>query len=95
MLAVPADAAALLHPVILGQRQRRLGDNAGNRLEPLRLQAGGIDRDPASIRRALGIIDREHLAGEGPEIVDCGLRAAVALFGAVAEPDHPFGGMPK
>ena len=50
---------------------------------------------PASIRRAFAVVDLEHLAGKGPEIVDRGLRAAMALLGAVAEPDDPFRRMPQ
>ncbi len=47
MLAVPAIATALLHPVALGQCQRRLADHRGHRLEPWRTQDRGIDRDAA------------------------------------------------
>src|SRR5581483_12030343 len=90
MLAVPADTAALLHPVALRQRQRRLMDNTGDGLEPLRLQACGIDGNTDIDQRSLCLIDREHLAGEAPEIFDRSLRAGVALIGAVAEPDDPF-----
>ena len=43
MLAVPAAAAALLHPAAFGQNQCRFADDIGNRLEPLRMQARGID----------------------------------------------------
>ena len=50
---------------------------------------------PASIKRALAVVDLEHLAGKGPEIVDRGLRAGVAFRGAVAEPDDPFRRMPQ
>ena len=55
--------------------------------------AAGSIAMPASIRpRSLSSIV-EHLAGEGPEIVDRVLRAAVAFLGAVAEPNDPFRGM--
>ena len=50
---------------------------------------------PASIRPRSLSSTGEHLAGKGPEIVDRGLRAGVAFLGAVAEPDHPFRGMPQ
>src|SRR5215475_181475 len=93
MLAVTADAAALLHPVVLGKRQRRLCDNTSDGLEPLRLQAGRIDRDTRVDQRAFGVVHREHLAGEGPEIVDRSLRAGMALFRAVTKADDPLGGM--
>ena len=93
MLAVPAAAAALLHPVILGQDKRRLAHDTGYRLEPLRAQRRGIDRDAGVDQAALAVVDGEHLAGESPELVDRCLRAAVAFLGAVAEPDDPFRGM--
>jgi len=44
VLAVTADPAALQHPVGLRQRERGLGDDASDRLEPLRLQACRISR---------------------------------------------------
>src|SRR5262245_30678459 len=91
MLAMTADATAMLHPVVPRQCQRRRSDGAGDGLEPLRLQAGRIDRDAGIDKRALAVIDRKHLAGEGPEIIDRGLRAGVALLGTVAEPNDPFG----
>src|SRR5450631_2878594 len=94
MLAVPAAAAALLHPAALGQNQCRFADDIGNRLEPLRTQARGIDGDAGIDQRALAVVEFEHLAGKGPEIVNSRLRADVALRSAVAEPDHPFRGMP-
>src|ERR1700737_2492400 len=90
MLAVPAAAAALLHPVALGQRQCRIADDRQNRLEPLRTQALGINRDAGIDQGPLAVVNFEHLAGKRPEIVDGGLRAGVAFLGAVAEPDDPF-----
>src|SRR5204863_6632755 len=95
MLAVPAAAAALLHPVAFRQRQRRLAHNARNYLEPLRTQAGGINGGPGIDQGALAGIDPKHLAGKGPEIVNRALRAAVAFLSAVAEPDDPFRRMPQ
>ena len=89
-----ADTAAALHPVIVGQNQRRLVDDAGNRLQPLRTQRRRVDGDAGVDQPAFAVVDREHLAGERPEIVGRGLRAAMAFVGAVAEPDDPFGGVP-
>ena len=60
----------------------------------MRTQRRGIDRDAGVDQAALAVVDREHLAGIGPEIVDRGLRAAMAFLGAVAEPHHPFRRMP-
>ncbi len=37
----------------------------------------------------------KEFAGERPEIIDRGLCAAVALVGAIAEPDHPLRGVPQ
>src|SRR6185312_100574 len=91
MLAVATGAAPLLHPLVLRQRQRRFVDNAGHGLEPLQFEACWIDCDAGLDQSALAVIDREHFAGEGPEIVDRTLRTGVALVGAVAEPYHPFG----
>src|SRR5258708_14108818 len=95
MFAVPAVATALLHPVIFGQSQRRFAYDVGNRLEPLRMQALGIDGDARVDQRALAVVDVKHLAGIGPEIVDRSLRAALAFLGAVAEPANPFRGVPE
>src|SRR4051812_936468 len=68
MLAVVPDAAALLHPVIFWQCQRRFGNDAAYDLQPLRPQACGIDCDTGIDQAALGIINGEHLAGVGPEM---------------------------
>ena len=62
----------------------------GDRLQPLRVQCRGIDRDAGIDQAALAVVDVEHLAGIGPEIVDRGSARGVAFLGAVAEPDHPF-----
>src|SRR3954452_12560720 len=94
MFAVPAATAALLHPFALRQRQRRLAHHLRNRLEPLRTQRRGIDRDPGVDQAAFAVVDCEHLAGIGPEIVDRDLRAAVTFFCTVAEANDPFRGMP-
>jgi len=94
MLAVPAAAAALLHPVAAGLNQRRLLQHAGYSCKPLGSQRRGIDGDAVFDQAALAVVDVEHLAGIGPEIVDRGLRAAMAFLGAVAEPHHPFRRMP-
>src|SRR5690349_7144280 len=93
MFAVPAAAAAPLHPVVLWQNQRRLVHHVGYRLEPWRAQARGIDRDAGIDQPALAVTGLEHLAGEGPEQVDRVLRAAVAFLGAVAETHDPLRGM--
>src|SRR3979409_416429 len=95
MFAVPAVAAALLHPVTFGQRQCRFVDDAGYRLEPWRAQLCGVDRDTFIDQAALAVVAAKHLAGIGPEIVDRGLRAAMAFLGAVAEPNYPFRRMPQ
>ena len=50
---------------------------------------------PASIKAALAGVSSEHFAGKSPEMIDRGLRAGVAFFGAVAEPDDPFRRMPQ
>src|SRR3981189_3606380 len=94
MFAVPAAAAALLHPVAPGQNQCRFADDIGNHLEPLRTLRHRIDGDAAIDQGALAFIDMKHLAGKGPEIVDRGLRAVMAFLAAVAEPDDPFRRMP-
>src|SRR5215472_9785424 len=93
MFAVAAMPAALLHPIAFRQGERRLIHNAGDRLEPLRLQGCWINGDAGVDETSLGLIDFKHFAGEGPEIVDRHLSAAVALVGPVAEPDDPFRGM--
>src|SRR6516162_6793861 len=93
MLAVAADAAALLHPVVFRQRQRGFSDHTRNGLQPLRLEARGIDRNAGVDQSALDVIDGKHFAGESPEIVDRCLRATVALFGAIAEAHDPLAGM--
>src|SRR3954451_24061501 len=80
MFAVPAATAALLHPVVVWQRQRRLSQYARNRLQPLRTQACRIDRNSGVDQAAFAVIDREHLAGIGPQIVDRGLCAAMAFI---------------
>src|SRR5947207_10848284 len=93
MLAVPAAAASLLHPVGLRQSKRRFADDAGNGFQPSRTHGRGIDRDAGIDQAALAVVDGKHLARKSPEIVDCCLRAAVAFLGAVAEADDPFRGM--
>src|ERR1700683_3269461 len=95
MFAVPAAAAALLHPAALRQRKRCFVYNRGNDLEPRRAQARGIDGDAAIDQRALAVVVTEHLAGKGPEIVDGGLRTGMAFLGAIAEADHPFRRLPR
>src|SRR3954452_9673665 len=90
MLAVPSAAAALLHPVILRQGQRRLADDAGNGFQALRTQRRRIDRDAGIDQAALAVIDGKHLASKSPEFVDRCLRAGVAFLCAVAEADDPF-----
>ena len=94
MLAVPAAAAALLHPVVLRQGKRSLADDAGDRLQPLRPQRRGIDRDAGIDQAALAVINGKHLAGEGPEFIDRRLRAGVTFLGAIAEADDPLGSVP-
>src|SRR5207249_11821114 len=74
MLAVAAGTAALLHPVVLRQCERCLVEDAGHRLEPAVAQCCRINRDAAVNQAALAVIDREHLAGERPEMIDRGLR---------------------
>src|SRR5690242_3178648 len=95
MLAVPAAPAALLHPVVLRQTQRGLADDTRDGRQPFMLQIGSIDHGPPVDQPALAVVDKKHLAGEGPEIVDRRLRPCVTFPGAVAEPDHPLGGMPQ
>src|SRR6185437_12791020 len=73
MLAVPAAAAAPLHPVILRQDQRRFADDPSDRLEPLRTQASSIDRN-TGVDQAT-VVSLKHLAGIGPEMIDRRLRA--------------------
>ena len=53
-----------------GKAKRRLADDAGDRLQPLRTQRRGIDRDAGIDQAALAVVDGEHLAGKGPEFVD-------------------------
>src|SRR6266567_1964994 len=93
MLAVPAGPAALLHPVVLRQRERGLTDDVRDGLQPSTAQDIRVDRDIGMDRAVLAGIDHEHLTREGPEMIDRGLRAGVALFGAVTEADDPFRGM--
>src|ERR1700687_6459325 len=95
MLAVPAAAAALLHPVAFRQNKRRFAHNIRNRLEPWRMQDRGIDGDAALVQNALAVVDRKHLAGKSPQIIDRGLRTAMAFLGAVAEPHDPLRRMPQ
>src|ERR1700739_2502801 len=87
MFAVPAAAAALLHPVIFGQTQRRFAYDLGHRRKPLRVQRSGIDRDATLDQSALAVVGLEHLAGIGPEVVDRCPSTAMAFRGAVTEPD--------
>src|SRR5689334_5520262 len=93
MLAVVADAATLLHPVIGRKRQRRLGNDAADDSVPPRLQARRVDRDAGIDQAALGVVDREHLAGIGPEMIDRLLRPRMALRGTVTKADDPFRAM--
>src|SRR5258708_12066009 len=95
MLAVPAAAAALLHPFALGQRQRRFAYDGQNRLKPLRMHRRGIDRETGIDQATLAVVDVKHLAGKSPEVVDRGLRAGVALLVAIAAPPHPSRPMPQ
>src|SRR5580692_2054545 len=94
MLAVPAAAAALLHPAAFGQNEGRFARDIGDQFEPWRAQGRRIDGDTGIDQGALAVVDFKHLAGKGPEVVDRGLRTGVALRGAVAEPDDPFRAMP-
>ena len=77
MLAVPAAAAALLHPAVVGQGQRRL---ARPRRTPSSSHAARsarrIDGDAGLDQVALAGVGVEQLAGEGPEVVERRLRAA-------------------
>jgi len=82
MLAVPAAAAALLHPVAFRQGQCRFAEDIHHRLEPGRPQGRRIDGNAGIHKRALAVVDGKHLAGIGPEIVDRGLRAAMGYVGA-------------
>ena len=43
------------------------------------MQDRRIDRDPGFDQGALTFIGLEHLAGEGPEVVDGGLQAGVTF----------------
>src|SRR6476661_8830873 len=94
MLRVTTQAAALLHPVVLRQRQCRLLDHARYRRQPSRPQRSRVDGRAIVDQAALGLINRKHLAGEGPEMIDRGLRAGMTLLGAITEPDDPFRAMP-
>src|SRR4051812_48091847 len=94
MLRVPAFAAALLHPVVLRQRQCRLLHDARYARQPPRPQRSRIDGRAVVDQAPLGLIDRKHLAGEGPEMIDRALGTDTTVLGAVTEPDDPFRAMP-
>ena len=64
---------------LLGRASVASLDDIGNRLQPLRPQRRGIDGDAGIDQGALAVVETEHLAGKGPEIVDRGLRAAMAF----------------
>ena len=49
---------------LLGKRKRRFAHDIGNRLEPLRPQRRGIDRDACIDQAAFAVVDLEHLAGK-------------------------------
>src|SRR5260370_18210395 len=95
MFAVPAAAAALLHPVIFGQSQRRFAHDIGDRLEPLRMQGRGIDRDAVIDQGPLAVVDMKHLAGIGQETVDPTLPAAVPSPVPAPGPTNPSRQLPK
>src|SRR5712692_6020304 len=93
MLGVPAAASAALHPPRCRARQRRLGEHASDAALPFGLEQCRVDGEALSDQRLLDGVALEHLAGIGPELVERGLGAAMALRRAVAEADQPFAGM--
>src|SRR3954451_9280059 len=95
MLAVPAHAAALLHPVVLRQLERCFADHIRKCRQPTTPQGAWVYGDTGMDQGVLAVVDGKHLAGESPEMIDRSLRAGMALVGAVAEPDHPLRGMPQ
>ena len=59
MFAVPAAAAALLHPVAFRQRECRFAHNGRNRREPLRMQGGGINGDAGIVESYISYLRRK------------------------------------
>ena len=91
MLAVPAAAAALLHPVVFRQRQRRLARRHRKSSSAIaRARLAGSIAMPASIRpRSLSsTANISPVKAQRSSIAACARR--VAFLGAVAEPDDPF-----
>src|SRR4051812_43655790 len=93
MLAVPAHAAALLHPVVLRQLEHCFADHIRECRQPAAPQGPWVYGDTGMDQGALAVVDGKHLAGERPEMIDRSLRAGMALVGAVAQPDDPLRGM--
>src|SRR3954462_7443380 len=95
MLAVPAHAAALLHPVVLRQLERCFADHIRECRQPATPQGPWVYGDIGMDQGALAFIDGKHLTGKSPEMIDRGLRAGMAFSRAVTEPDDPLRGMVK
>src|SRR5229473_1163595 len=93
VLAVASGAAAGLHPITGGKLQVRLGENRDERALPSRADAGAIDGDAGFDQRPLDVVGLEHLSRVRPQIIERLLGAAMALLGAVAQPDGPLAGV--
>src|SRR6266536_1466817 len=92
MLTVTSGAAAGLHPFAWRKLQVGVGQDGGERALPSRADAGAIDGDAGFDQRPLDVIGLEHLSGVRPQMLECLLRAAMALFGPVAQPNGPLAG---
>ena len=94
MLGVAAAAAALLHPVRVRQVSVARLDTSDDRGEPAGAQArpDRSRRRPRSARASMASASNSSPVNAHRSSI-ARLRAAMALGGAVAEPDHPFGGV--
>src|SRR6266567_9279380 len=90
MLTVTSGAAAGLHPFAWRKLQVGVGQDGGERALPSRADAGAIDGDAGFDQRPLDVIGLEHLSGVRPQMLERLLRAAMALFGPVAQPNGPL-----
>src|SRR5688572_29563418 len=79
---------------IAGNCERRPVQDVSHDAVPSRLECREISADSCCGHLTLDLIDREHLAGESPQIVQRFLCPAMALRGSVAEAKDPLTRMP-